>query len=239
MEIAVLGGTGTVGRRTAEGLESRGHRVRRVSRRGETHRGDLVTGHGLAAALQDVDVVVNASNEASSRRASSVLVAGSERLLRGSSAHHVCVSIVGLEDLAHHASYYQVKLQQEQRVLKSGVPFTIVRSTQFHEFLARPLLPLRRLHIKARSRAVLQPVAADEVATAIADIVEAGPRNETVTVAGPEELTISGLCCWPGLPVPLLISPRLGRALRAGAATEAAPDVTGKLTWSEWLTSAP
>jgi uncharacterized protein YbjT (DUF2867 family) len=114
-----------------------------------------------------------------------VLIAGSDRLLRASAAHHVCISIVGLEELARHAAYYRVKLQQEQRVLEGDAPFTIIRSTQFHEFLARPLLPLRRLRIKARSRAVLQPVAADEVATTIADIVDAGPSNATVTIAGP------------------------------------------------------
>lgn len=71
--------------------------------------------------------------------------------------------------------------------------------------------------------AVLRPVAADEVAAAIADIVDAGPRNETVTVAGPNELTVSDLCCWPGLPVPLPLPPRLGRALRPGAATHPIP----------------
>jgi hypothetical protein len=171
-------------------------------------------------------------------RASSVLVAGSDRLLRASSAHHVCVSVVGLEELARHAAYYRVKLDQEQRARDGGVPFTIVRATQFHEFIARPLLPLRRVRIRARSQAVLQPVAADEVATVIADIVGAGPRHGSVTIAGPDQLTISELCYWPGLPIPLPLPPRLGRALRAGAATNVAPDVTGKLTWSDWLTSA-
>jgi hypothetical protein len=130
MEIAVVGGTGTLGRRTADRLESRGHHVRRVSHRYGTHRADLITGDGLQAALDGVETVVNASNEPSAKRASSVLVAGSERLLRASSAHHVCVSIVGIEELARHAAYYRVKLEQEQRVRESGVPFMIVRATQ-------------------------------------------------------------------------------------------------------------
>lgn len=236
--MAVLGGTGLVGRPVADLLECRGHEVRRLSRRSGAHPADLVSGEGLAAALDGVEVVVNASNGPPSKRAAAVLVDGTTRIVEACRAYHVCVSIIGIDALARHSAYYRVKVEQEQRVRDAGVPFTIVRATQFHEFLGRPLRPLRRARIRLRSRALFQPIAVAEAAGAIADAAEAAPRGRLVTVAGPERLTVSELCAWAGLTLPVPLPPGLGRALRSGAATEPEPDVRGTLTWAEYLGSS-
>ena len=238
MRVAVIGATGTVGRPTADRLEQRGHEVRRLGRQGGTHRVDLTTGDGLVAALDGVDAIVNASNGPASKRAAHVLVDGTDRIVHASSAHHVCVSIVGIDALSRYGAYYRVKLEQEQHVKAARVPFTIIRATQFHEFLARPLLALARVGLRPRSQELFQPVAVGEVAAAIADVIDAGPSHATVTVAGPEILSISRLCDWRGLPAPVPLPPRLRRALRAGAATDQAPNVRGTITWSEWLAAA-
>jgi uncharacterized protein YbjT (DUF2867 family) len=235
MRVVVIGATGTAGRPTADVLAQRGHDVRRMGRRGSGGHVDLKTGEGLDLALADVDAVVNASNGPASRRAADVLVGGTRRLLERTAAHHVCLSIVGIEALCSHSAYYEVKVQQEQQVTQSGVPFTIVRSTQFHEFLGRPLIGLARARIRLRSRARLQPVAVEEVAAAIADAVEAGPRDGVLTVAGPEILTVSQLAAGPGIALPLPLPLGLGRALREGLATEPTPDVRGTITWRDWL----
>jgi len=120
MRIAIAGGTGTLGRRVADELRSRGHEVRVLSRKGTEHRVDVTTGEGLAEALDAVDVVVDATND-SSKKAADTLVEGSRRLLAAEEVarvgHHVCVSIVGCERVP--ARYMRVKAEQE-RVVEAG-----------------------------------------------------------------------------------------------------------------------
>ena len=108
-----------------------------LSRSAPEYRVDLATGEGLEPALRGCDVVVDASNNAG-RKAAAVLVDGTRRLLAAEQAagvgHHVCVSIVGCDQLP--MGYYRVKTDQENLVAQGPVPWTIVRSTQFHEFIA-------------------------------------------------------------------------------------------------------
>src|SRR5471030_2586125 len=116
MRIAVAGGTGTIGRRIAVALSRDGHEVRALRRGAAQYPVDLTTGSGLEAALVGCDVVIDASNGPPSRKARAVLVEGSRRLLeveaRAGVRHHVCVSIVGIEDVP--MGYYRVKLEQER-----------------------------------------------------------------------------------------------------------------------------
>jgi len=130
MRIAVVGGTGTIGRRIAAVLARDGHEVRALSRSAADYPVDLTTGAGVAGALEDCDVVIDASN-GPPRKARAVLVEGSRRMLeieaRARVRHHVCVSIVGIEDVP--MGYYRVKVEQERVVENGGVPWTIVRST--------------------------------------------------------------------------------------------------------------
>src|SRR5215831_3916487 len=126
MTIAIVGGTGTLGRKVAAELESRGHKVRPLSRHAPEYRVDLATGDGLGPALAGCDVVVDASNS-SARKPAGTLVDGSRRLLEAEAAadvkHHVCVSIVGCDQVP--MSYFRVKADQERVVSQGAVPWSI------------------------------------------------------------------------------------------------------------------
>jgi uncharacterized protein YbjT (DUF2867 family) len=243
MRIAIAGGTGTLGRRVAEELRSRGHEVRVLSRSSPDYRVDLTTGDGLAPAVAGCDVVVDASND-SSKHAAQTLVGGSRRLLAAGPAagvrHHVGVSIVGCERVP--LGYFRAKAEQELVVERGPVPWSLVRATQFHELVAATLESAGRWRVLPVPRAALQPVACAEVARAVANVAEGAPRLGRVEVAGPEVADVRDLArTWRSatgrrallLPVPL--PGRLGRALRAGALTAERPDVSGTANFAAWL----
>lgn len=236
MRIAVAGGTGTVGAHIVTSLEDLGHEVRVLSRRSATFPVDLRTGAGLAAALDGCAVVVDAANGARK-----TLVDGSRRLLAAGRAtgveHHVCVSIVGCDLVP--MGYYKVKTEQEAVVRTGDVPWTIVRATQFHELVEAAL---RRLPVFVVPTLSLQAVAAREVGAAVAEFAVAAPRLGRVSVAGPEVSTLRDVVRTykratgrraPAVRVP--VPGAIGRALRAGALTTDAADVTGKVGFEEWL----
>src|SRR5215471_21271269 len=131
MKIAIMGGTGTLGRQIAEELRGREHEVRVLSRHAPEYRVDLTTGAGLDEALTGCEVVVDASNN-SSRTAAATLVDGTRRLLAAGQtagvAHHVCVSTVGCELVPQ--GYFAAKAKQEDLVARGTVPWTVVRATQ-------------------------------------------------------------------------------------------------------------
>lgn len=242
--IAVVGATGRVGRRIAAALVRAGHEVRALSRRAPQYPVDLRTGAGLDAALAGCEVVVDASNGPSSGKARAVLVDGSRRLLQAEArvgvGHHVCVSIVGIDDIP--VAYYRVKLEQEGVVQSADVAWTIARSTQFHDLVGALLSTTGRWHLLPAAPARLQPIDVGEAAEAVAALAAAPPRRSHITVAGPEVEDLRELArVWRretgaraiAIPVPLPGS--LGRALRDGALTCANPDVKGKRTFAEWL----
>ncbi|HEY3728641.1 MAG TPA: NAD(P)H-binding protein [Solirubrobacteraceae bacterium] len=244
MRIAVAGGTGTIGRRIAAALSRDGHEVRVLSRRAARYPVDLTTGSGLQAALAGCDVVVDASNGPPSRKARAVLVDGSRRLLEVEASvgvgHHVCVSIVGIDDVP--MTYYRVKLEQERVVQAAGVPWTIVRATQVHDLLGSWLSAAGRRHVLPAARARFQPVAADQAADAVAGVATDEPRLARVTVAGPEVHDLRSLGrMWRertgrrALEIPIPLPGRLGRALREGRLTCPDPDVRGTQTFASWL----
>lgn len=245
-KIAVVGGRGTVGAYVVEELRRRGHEVRTPSRRDPSHPVDLTNGRGLDAALEGCDVVVDASN-APPTNPRSVLVDGTRRLLeaeqRATVGHHVCVSIVGID--AVPTKYYAAKLAQESLVEQSPVPWTIVRSTQFHELIDQQLGPLlRRWHLAPSLAARLQPVAAREAAAAIAGVAVGTPLRDRYVVAGPEIVELREIvrqlrAAWPGWAIPLRVplKPSVGRPLRNGALTTATADFRGTQPFSAWLSS--
>jgi uncharacterized protein YbjT (DUF2867 family) len=243
MRIAIAGGTGTLGRPVVEELRSRGHEVRVLSRGSREYPVDLTTGAGLDEALAGCDVVVDASND-SSKQAAQTLVEGSRRLLAAEAAagvgHHVCVSIVGCDQVP--MGYFKVKAEQERVVEQGPVPWSIVRATQFHEYVVQTLAPAARLRILPAPRARMQTVAVDEAARAVADVAEGGPRRGRLDVAGPQITDLRDLVRqWrsaTGLRAVLLPLPlpgRLGRALRDGVLTAERPDVRGGTSFAEWL----
>ncbi|WP_205697884.1 SDR family oxidoreductase [Conexibacter sp. SYSU D00693] len=243
MRIAVAGGTGTVGREVVHELRGRGHDVRGLSRSSPDWPVDLTTGQGLDAALEGVDVVVDASNGPSPGRAAAVLVEGTTQLLaaeaRAGVGHHVCVSIVGIDRTP--LSLYRVKVQQERAVVAGDVPWTIVRCTQFHGLVAQLLGAGAKVGVVPSGRARLQPVAAADAGRAVADVAEQAPRRGRVEVAGPQAVALAELAQdWRAargglVRVPLPLPPRLGRALRAGSLTTADPGVRGATTFASWL----
>jgi uncharacterized protein YbjT (DUF2867 family) len=243
MRIAIVGGTGTLGRKVVTELAERGHEVRVLSRGGE-YRVDLITGEGLTAALQGCGAVVDASNATSAKRARQVLVGGTQRLLiaerDAAVSHHVCVSIVGCDQVA--MGYYKVKVDQERLVEDGHVPWSIVQATQFHELAATALAGAGKFRVIPVPAMKLQTIAAADVAHAVADVTEGSGRGHRIRVAGPEVNTARDLALtWRratgrrAVLVPLPIPGKLGRDLRDGALTAGQPDIRGTVTFAEWL----
>ncbi len=241
--IAVVGGTGTLGRLVVAELQAAGADVRVLSRSAPQFPVDLTTGAGLAAALAGCDVVVDASN-GSPRAPRAVLVDGAGRLVTAAAeagvGHLVLASIVGVDGVP--ARYQQAKVAQEEVVRAGAVPWSIVRATQFHELVDAALSALARFRVLPRMRAPLQPVAAAEAAAQVAAVALGGPTFATRNVAGPQTLPISALARqWAarrgvrGVAVPLPLGPAVRKALRAGALTCEDPDVTGEVTFETWL----
>ncbi|MFJ8310066.1 MULTISPECIES: SDR family oxidoreductase [unclassified Streptomyces] len=248
LDIAVAGGTGTLGRHVVAELRARGHNVRVLSRSSAEYRVDLTTGAGLAGALVGCDVVVDAANSTSPRTMRSTLVDGTRRLLAAEReagvGHHVCVSIVGCDRVP--MPYYKVKTAQEDAVAAGPVPWTVVRATQFHELVATLFTATARARVLPAPKNVrIQPIAAAEAAGAVADAAESAPRMGRVEAAGPQVTDLRTLAGqWRAttghraalLPVPL--PGRLGRALRAGGLTSDDPQAQGATEFAEWLREA-
>ena len=247
MTVAIVGGTGTLGRRVAAEMEARGHKVRVLSRHAPEYRVDLATGAGLAAALAGCDVVVDASNS-SSRKPAGILVDGSRRLLEAGAAagvgHHVCVSMVGCDQVP--MSYFRVKADQERVVSQGAVPWSIVRSTQFYELVGTVIAAAGRWRVLPMPRGVLQPVACADAARAVADVAEGAPLKRCFTVAGPEVSEVRDLArTWRKVTghraalMPMPVPGTVGRALRSGTLTVQGPDARGTTAFADWLTSVP
>ncbi len=188
MRIAVAGGTGTVGRYVVEAADAREHEVVVLSRSSGV---DLVTGAGLAAALDGVEVVVDVTNIETVNRAKATdfFTAVALHLQDGGAAagvtRIVTLSIVGLER-AFGFGYYQAKLAHEAAARQGAVAADIVRATQFHEFAAQVLRRGRRGPVAMVPRMRSQTVAARSVGRVLVEVAE-GPRTgDTVEVAGPD-----------------------------------------------------
>ena len=246
MRIAVVGATGQIGRPLVEELGKRGHEVRALSRKSAEFPVDLATGAGLEAALDGCAAVVNATNDPGGKPgpARALLVDGQQRLIEAAEKagvkNHVCLSIVGIEQVP--MGYYEVKVEQEQALRGSGTAATIVRATQFHSLLAYMFESAARFRVIPGGSARLQPVDPRQVAEVVAGIAEGPPQEETITVAGPEVLELGTLArTWRevtgrrGLIIRAPLPPKLGKPLRGGALTDAAPDHRGTVGFGEWL----
>jgi uncharacterized protein YbjT (DUF2867 family) len=182
--ILVTGGTGGLGRPTVAQLVAAGHEVRVLSRKPGTGRlvGDLSSGAGLSAALEGVATVLHL---ATNRRKDAPATA---RLLDASRAarvkHMVFISIVGVDDIPYF--YYRDKVVCEGLVEGSGIPFTILRATQFHDFVADFLRPQRRLPFLVSLDIPDQPIAVEEVAARLVELASGEPAGRVEDIGGPE-----------------------------------------------------
>ena len=197
-QILVTGGTGTLGRRVVDRLRAAGREVRVLSRSGRpgTVRGDLSTGENLGAAVRGTDTIVHcASNPLKLRRTD---VAGTELILqeaaRAGVSHVVFISIVGV-DRNPYFPYYRVKLDAENVVERSPVPWTILRATQSHELVLRAGRILDRLPaVTPIPRGFrLQPMDVGEAADRLAEIALSEPSGHVPDVGGPEVLSSAEL----------------------------------------------
>jgi len=188
MKIAVIGGTGLIGSKTVPILRQGGHDV--VSASPNTGV-NTITGEGLKEAMVGTQVVIDLANSPSFE-AKAVLeffqTAG--RNLLGAEAaagvrHHVALSIVGA-DRTPENGYVRAKVAQERLIEASGIPYTIIRSTQFLEFLRGIADEGAKENTVRLSPGLFQPIAADDVAAIVADVALAASRNGTVEIAGPE-----------------------------------------------------
>lgn len=190
-KAVVLGGHGMTGVRVVRLLESRGWDVFAASRRTGV---DLLSGEGVADAMKGAEVVVDATNVPAydeetlrtffARAAANIIPAARQAGIR----HHVVLSIVGINTLPH-ITYAQGKIAQEKAVVESGTPYTIVRATQFFEWLGVMADDFTKADVAAVPDAYLRPVAIDDAVAALVDVASAPPINGVVSVAGPEENT--------------------------------------------------
>src|SRR5215204_3427199 len=188
MKIVVIGGTGLIGSKAVEILRQGGHEVIAASPASGIN---TITGEGLKEALEGAQVVVDLANSPSfeNKAVLEFFETSGHNLLAAEAAagvrHHVALSIVGT-DRTPDNGYFRAKVAQEKLIEASGIPYTIIRSTQFLEFLraiADSGADGNRIRL---SPGLFQPIAADDVAVIVADVALAAPRDGIVDIAGPE-----------------------------------------------------
>lgn len=195
MKIVVIGGTGLIGSKLVTTLRQRGHEVLAASPDSGVN---TLTGEGLAPALAGAQVVVDVSNSPSFEDAAVMkFFETSARNLLAAEAdagvrHHVALSIVGADRMTE-SGYMRAKTAQENLIKASGIPYTILRSTQFFEFMGRIADSFSDGKVVRASPALVQPIVSDDVVAALADVTLGNPANDTLEVAGPERVRLDEL----------------------------------------------
>jgi uncharacterized protein YbjT (DUF2867 family) len=188
MKIVVIGGTGLIGSKTVAILRQGGHEVIAASPKSGIN---TITGEGLKEALAGAQVVIDLANSPSfeDKAVMEFFETSGRNLLAAEAAagvrHHVALSIVGT-DRTPDNGYFRAKVAQEKLIEASGIPHTIVRATQFMEFLGAIADAGADGNVVRLSPGLFQPIAADDVAANVADVALAAPRNGIVEIAGPE-----------------------------------------------------
>lgn len=193
MKIVVIGGTGLIGAKLVSHLQQKGHEVVAAS----PSRGiNSITGAGLSAALAGAQAVVDVTNSPSwEDQAVLEFFETSTRNLLAAEAvagvgHHVALSVVGTERLLA-SGFFRAKMAQEKLILASTIPYTLVRATQFFEFVGSIANSATQGQTVRLPSALMQPIAADDVAAALAEITVAEPLNRMVELAGPEAIELA------------------------------------------------
>ena len=195
MKIVVIGGTGLIGSKLVQNLRERGHDVLAAA---PSTGVNSITREGLAQAMDGADIVVDVANAPSweDQAVLDFFETSSRNLLAAEAAagvrHHVALSVVGSERLPENG-YFRAKVAQENLIKASGMPYTILRATQFFEFvggIAQSATVGEEIHL---SPALIQPMASDDVVAALADVTLESPVNGTIEVAGPEAMPLDEL----------------------------------------------
>ena len=244
MKIVIIGGTGLIGSKTVERLRLRGHEVIAASPNTGVN---TITGEGLAEALEGVEVVIDLANSPSfeDKAVMDFFETSGRNLLAAERIagvrHHIALSIVGTERL-QESGYFRAKLTQEKLIKASGIPYTIVHSTQFMEFLsgiAQSGTVGDAVHL---SPAYVQPIASDDVADAVTDVALAPPVNGTIEIAGPERSRLSDLVARylkatgdARTVVPDTEARYFGARLEDGSLVSDDKPRLGKITFEQWF----
>ena len=192
MKIVVIGGSGLIGSKLVSLLRAKGHAVLAASPNSGVN---TITREGLAEALSGADIVVDVANSPSfeDKAVLEFFETAGRNLLAAEAAagvrHHVALSVVGTDRLPE-SGYLRAKVAQEKLIQASKIPYTILRSTQFFEFVGGIVQSAAKDSEIHLSPALLQPIASDDVVTALAEVTLGKPVNGIVEVAGPEKIPL-------------------------------------------------
>jgi uncharacterized protein YbjT (DUF2867 family) len=195
MKIVVIGGSGLIGTKVVGRLRAKGHEVVAASPNSGVN---TITGEGLAAALKGAEVVIDLANSPSfeDKAVLEFFETAGRNLMAAEAAagvrHHIALSVVGTDRLPE-SGYLRAKLAQERLIEGSKIPYTIIRSTQFFEFVGGIAQAGTVGQTVRLSPALLQPIMSDDVADAVADAALAAPANAIVEIAGPERIPLDEL----------------------------------------------
>jgi uncharacterized protein YbjT (DUF2867 family) len=255
-KVLVTGGAGMLGHKVAKELTETGYSVRVMSRKREPTnllcatewaQADLETGQGMADAVAGIDVVVHAASSPF-KHTRRIDVEGTRLLLElarvAGVAHVIYISIVGIDRIPYY--YYRAKLAAEELVKNSGIPWSVLRATQFHYlvdlfFQAATKVPLVTL---LPTDLQCQSIAESEVASRLCEIAVAGPSGRLADLGGPEVRTAGEMArTWLMLRglhrrvLPLHLPGKVAQGFRRGDNTCPDQPVRGHITWAEWVQS--
>lgn len=216
MTILVTGGTGSLGAPTVALLKKAGHDIRVLSRKPSAFVGDLNSGAGLPEALAGVETVLHLATSANAKDVKQTRNLVDAAVAAGVS-HFVYISIVGVDEIAY--PYYRAKFACEKIIEQSGIPFTILRATQFHSFIAMLIKLQRRSPVILAVDVPDQPIAVEETAERLVELVAAGPSGRVADIGGPEQLRLrDAIATWQaasGTHKPVWMLRFVGKTIRA------------------------
>lgn len=244
MKIVIIGGTGLIGSKTVALLRQKGHDVVAAS---PSSGVNAVTGEGLEKAFAGAQVVVDVSNapvweddavlEFFEKSSTNMLAAEK----KAGVAHHVALSVVGTERLLD-SGYFRAKMAQEKLIKSGGVPYTILRATQFFEFLGGIAQSGADGETVRLSSAEFQPISSDDVAAAVADVALSTPANGMLEVAGPERIAMGEMVQRyltaindPRKVVAHADTPYFGMKINDQSLTPGANPRLGAMRFEEWM----
>lgn len=247
MKIVVIGGTGLIGTKVVDKLRQKGHQVIV----GSPNTGiNTITGEGLAEAMKDTEVVIDLANSPSWEDDAVMeffKTAGRNLLAAEINAgirHHIAVSIVGVDLI--DSGYMRAKMMQEKLIRESGVPYTILRSTQFFEFIAGIANSGTQGNETHVSGAKFQPIAAEDVSSFVAQVALSEPINGIFEIAGPDRSTMADFVARylhltndPRKVVSDSNSPYFGAVLKDVELVPQGEARQGTITFDKWMEGQP